>query len=70
MKHMILLLAATAVVAVRAECPHWISVMPLHADRIDELAADAADLGNTTLIDGVVWSCPVHPAGDPVEDKA
>ena len=70
MRRAILLLAATAVVAARAECPHWISVMPLHTDRIDELAADAVDLGNTTLIDGVVWSCAVHPAGDPAEDKA
>ena len=64
------LACATAVLAARADCPRWISVMPLHADRIDELAADAADLGNTTLIDGIAWSCAVHPAGDPVEDKA
>ena len=53
-----------------ADCPHWISVMPLNGDRLDELARDCADLGNTTFIDGIAWSCPVNPEGDPVADRA
>ena len=52
------------------DCPHWLSVMPLHEGCGEELAADAADLGNTTFIDGVAWSCAVNPEGDPVSDKA
>ena len=57
-------------VAVSAECPRWISVMPLKGSCLDELASDCADLGNTTLVDGIAWSCPVNPEGDPVADKA
>ncbi len=52
------------------DCPHWLSVMPLHEGLGQELAADVADLGNTTFIDGVAWSCAVNPEGDPVSDKA
>jgi len=36
-----------------ADCPHWISVMPLNGNQLDELAHDCADLGNTTFIDGI-----------------
>ena len=50
-------------------CPRWISVMPMRDDCAAELAADAADLGNTTFIDGILWSCPVNPGGDPPADK-
>ena len=32
-----------------ADCPHWISVMPLNGGQLDELARDCADLGNTTI---------------------
>ena len=53
-----------------AECPHWISVMPIPANRADELARDCADLGNTTFIDGIAWCCSVNPEGDPVADRA
>ena len=53
-----------------ADCPHWISVMPLNGGQLDELAHDCADLGNTTFIDGIAWSCPVNPEGDPVADRA
>ena len=51
-------------------CPHWISVMPLNADNIESIAADAAMLGDETIVDGIAWSFVVHPAGRPVEDKA
>ena len=51
-------------------CPHWLSVMPLHDNYAEQLADDAADLGNTTFIDGIAWSCPVNPEGDPVTDRA
>ena len=34
--------------------PRWLSVMPLHENAIDELAADAAALGNDTFVDGIV----------------
>ena len=56
--------------SVCADCPHWISVMPLNGGQLDELARDCADLGNTTFIDGIAWSCPVNPEGDPVADRA
>ena len=56
--------------AALAECPRWISVMPLNGDRHDELAHDCADLGNTTFVDGIAWCCPVNPEGDPVADPA
>jgi len=53
-----------------ADIPRWLSVMPLHENVADELAADAAALGNDTFVDGIVWSCPVTPEGDPVTDRA
>ncbi len=52
------------------DIPRWLSVMPLHDDAVDELAADAAALGNDTFVDGIAWSCPVNPEGDPVTDRA
>ena len=52
------------------DIPRWLSVMPLHDDAADELALDAAALGNDTFVDGIVWSCPVNPEGDPVTDRA
>jgi len=53
-----------------ADIPRWLSVMPLHEHAADELAADAAALGNDTFVDGIAWSCPVNPEGDPVTDRA
>jgi hypothetical protein len=53
-----------------SDIPRWLSVMPLHDNAIDELAADAATLGNDTFIDGIAWMCPVKPEGDPVTDRA
>ena len=53
-----------------ADIPRWLSVMPLHEHMADELAADAAALGNDTFVDGIAWSCPVNPEGDPVTDRA
>ena len=52
-----------------AECPRWISVMPMNGVFEEEIAADAADLGNTTFVDGILWSCAVNPGGDPPSDK-
>lgn len=52
------------------DIPRWLSVMPLHDEAADELALDAAALGNDTFVDGIVWSCPVNPEGDPVTDRA
>ncbi len=52
------------------DCPRWISVMPLNADNIASVSADATMLGDETIIDGIAWSFPIHPAGNPVEDKA
>ena len=68
----ILFTTATVLIVptVFADCPHWISVMPLHGDCTDELSHDCADLGNTTFIDGIAWSCAVNPEGDPVADRA
>ena len=37
-----------------ADIPRWLSVMPLHEHAADELAADAAALGNDTFVDGIV----------------
>ena len=51
-------------------CPRWISVMPLNADNVESVSADAAMLGEDTIVDGIAWSFAVHPAGNPVEDKA
>lgn len=59
-----------SVLAAQSPCPQWVSVMPLHDGRAEELAKDAANLGNTTFVDGVLWMCAVHPEGDPVTDKA
>ena len=49
--------------------PRWISVMPMRTDCAAELAADAANLGDTTFVDAILWSCPVNPCGNPVDDK-
>lgn len=54
----------------RADIPRWLSVMPLHENVMDELAADAAALGNDTFVDGIAWMCPVVPEGDPAIDRA
>lgn len=61
---------ASALTALAVECPRWISVMPLNADNVEAVSADAAQLGNETVVDGVAWSFAVHPEGDPVTDKA
>lgn len=53
-----------------ADVPRWLSVMPLNENAIDELAADAAQLGNDTFVDGIAWMCPVVPEGDPAIDRA
>lgn len=66
---LVLSLVAVSCLPALAECPGWLSVMPLHAGRSAELAEDAADLGNTTFIDGIAWSCAVNPGGDPPADK-
>ena len=62
----LLMFAASA----HADCPRWISVMPLNGSRYEELARDCADLGNTTFVDGIAWNCAVNPEGDPVADRA
>ena len=64
------LMASVGLAANGVDVPRWLSVMPLHENAIDELAADAAALGNDTFVDGIVWSCPVNPEGDPVTDRA
>jgi hypothetical protein len=64
------LMASVGLAANGVDVPRWLSVMPLHENAIDELAADAAALGNDTFVDGIAWSCPVNPGGDPVTDKA
>ncbi len=56
--------------AALAECPQWISVMPLKGECAEELAKDSADLGETTFVDGIAWCCALHPEGDPVADRA
>ena len=53
-----------------ARLPRWISVMPLRADIMDDVCADAAALGNETIVDGIAWSFALHPVGNPPEDKA
>ena len=62
--------AAAAMGAEAVDCPRWISVMPLRDGILESVTADAAALGNDTIVDGIAWSFAVHPAGDPVEDKA
>ena len=53
------------------DCPHWISVMPISEDELEETARDAIDQGEQTVIDGIACSFPVHPeGGDPAVDKA
>ena len=52
------------------EVPRWLSIMPLNGDSHEEIARDCADLGNTTIVDGIAWSCAVNPEGDPVADRA
>ena len=51
-------------------CPSWISVMPLNDGVAEDLVSDCVDLGNTTFVDGIAWSCPVNPEGNPVVDRA
>jgi len=51
-------------------CPHWISVMPLVPDDAAAIVDDTVAQGNETVIDGIAWSCSVHPMGDPVADAA
>ena len=70
MRKMLAFASMFAVSAALADCPRWISVMPLNGDRYEELARDCADLGNTTFIDGIAWGCAVSPEGDPVADRA
>ena len=65
-----LVFAAMAASLALGDCPHWISVMPLKGDCVEELAKDAADLGNTTLVDGIAWICTVNPEGNPVANRA
>ena len=43
--------ALDAAFAAQLQCPRWMSVMPLHEGRAEELAKDAADLGNTTFVE-------------------
>ena len=62
--------ALNAAFAAQLQCPRWMSVMPLHEGCEEALAKDAADLGNTTFVDGILWMCAVHPEGDPATDKA
>ena len=62
--------AVAVCAATLAECPRWISVMPLKGECAEELAKDSADLGETTLVDGIAWCCTLHPEGDPVADRA
>ena len=61
---------SACMVCAGGRCPRWISVMPLHGGRAQELAEDAAELGNATFIDGIAWSCAVNPEGDPATDRA
>ena len=51
-------------------CPRWISVMPLNGDNAASVSDDAVMLGDETIIDGIAWSFAIHPAGNPVDDKA
>ena len=73
-RRLIVLMGFAAVVfwavASKADVPRWLSVMPLHDNKVDELANDCATLGNDTFVDGIAWSCPVNPEGDPVVDRA
>ena len=65
-----LLFSVLAAFVAFGDCPRWISVMPLRSDCVEELAKDAADLGNTTIVDGIAWICTVNPEGNPVADRA
>ena len=58
-------------VAATCECPHWISVMPIFEETLEDTARDAIDQGEQTVIDGIACSFAVHPeGGDPAVDKA
>ncbi len=51
-------------------CPRWVSVMPLNGDNAASVSDDAVMVGDETIIDGIAWSFAIHPAGNPVDDKA
>lgn len=53
-----------------AECPHWLSVIPLVEDDIDGIADDAVAQGDKTIIDGIAWLMRLCPEGNPVADLA
>ena len=53
-----------------AECPHWLSVIPLVEDDIDDIADDAVAQGDKTIIDGIAWLMRLCPEGNPVADLA
>ena len=56
--------------AAAPECPKWINVAPLFADRVDEVAADNRWLFENTLVDGAAFKLTLTPEGDPAFDKA
>jgi len=51
-------------------CPRWLSVMPLRPGYEEELIRDVIDLGETTCIDGILYSWTLHPVGNPALDLA
>lgn len=53
-----------------AECPRWLSVIPLVEDDIDGIADDAVAQGDKTIIDGIAWLMRLCPEGNPVADLA
>ena len=53
-----------------AECPRWLSVIPLVEDDVDGIADDAVAQGNETIIDGIAWLMRLCPEGNPVADLA
>ena len=61
---------ATRTLSGAVACPLWISVMPLNVDNAASVSDDAVMLGEETIIDGIAWSFAIHPAGNPVDDKA
>ena len=62
--------SATRTLLGAVACPLWISVMPLNVDNAASVSDDAVMLGEETIIDGIAWSFAIHPAGNPVDDKA
>ena len=52
------------------DAPRWIDVAPLLPGRETEIANDLRRLESETCIDGVAFSCSLHPEGDPPIDKA